>query len=303
MQVNSVDKIQQIPTNKTKKSKTAIALGGTVGMLPSAYIFKDGVKLKSDQILKLGAQYVSNIMPEFDTFENIRNVAQQAMKDTGLATKGIKIRSVNSQNINEITNELINAMGKQPFGKNTAINASKYFEYGANAAYVPNLKNIYISEKGCYSSVFHEMGHAMNNQFSKIGNILQKGRLLVPYNVPILGLGLFAASLLHKVKQETEGQPKSGWEKTKDFVKNNVGKLTFLSFVPTLIEEAMASFKGINIAKKYLPKDQIVQLTKNYQKAFKTYGLVAVLTSAGIGLGNLIAQAIQNKKDMQKKQA
>lgn len=277
--------------------KTAGALtGATLGGVLPACVFQDSISRVSPEKMKNLADTISTFIPDVDSFDKIKNYADDAMQKTGLSAKGVKLTVANESNIEAISEKLTNAMKKQPFGKRLADKFTDYFKHGANAAYVPNFKEIIISDKKLYSNVFHEMGHALNHNSSKIGAILQKARKLAPMGVPVVGIALFAAGLLHTNKPEQDGVKKSGWEKTKDFVKNNSGKLAFLTMAPTMVEEVMASVKGLKIAKNYLNPSQLSALKGNFAKAFSTYALVGVGIPLLMGLGNIIAEKIQNKK-------
>lgn len=278
-----------------ERSAKAILAGTLIGGIPSALVFRDSISIKSDKCMQSVGSLMQQMMPDVDTFNNIKAAAERAIKDTGLSGKGVSLNVVNSQNSAQVAQELITANKKTPFIKRMAQNFAKMFEVGANAAFEPKSNTVYIGEKGLFSSVFHEIGHAMNYNSSKFMKFVQKARILTSYNIPVLGLGLFAASLFHRVKPESANEPKSLWEKTKDFVKNNAGKITFATFLPMLIEEAAASVKGIKVAKKYLNPAQVSKLTKNYLTAFSSYGLTAVALGAAVGLGNMIAQGIQEK--------
>ena len=67
----------------------------------------------------------------------------------------------------------------------------------------------------------------------------------------MLALPIALIALLKTKKAEGE-QPTGVVDKATDFIKNNAGKLTFATFIPTLIEEAMASIKGNKMAKELL---------------------------------------------------
>ena len=290
--------VQNKTQNKNpKRSVKAIAAGLAVGVIPSGAVLADTVMPKSNSCMQMISRYIQNDMPDVDTFENIKAIAKKAIQDSGLASKGVTLKTVNDKNINEVVNELKTAIKKAPFAKNIADSFTQMFKYGANAAFEPKNNKVYIGEKGLFSSVFHEIGHALNYNSSKTMRFMQKLRNITPYGVPVLGLGLFAAGLFHRVKPESETQPKSLWEKTKDFVKNNSGKITFVSFLPMLAEEGVASIKGIKLAKKYLNPTQIKRLNKNYLSAFKSYAQVAVVLSAAIGLGNILAEHLQKKEN------
>ena len=291
--INSVGRKSTEDLNIQKRSAKAIAAGSAVALVPSAVVMADALLVKPDSWMQRISDSIKLDMPDIDTFENIKSVTQKALHDSGLGAKGVSLKIVNAQNLDEVERELVSTMGKQPFSKRISKSFAQMFKYGANAAFEPKYNRVYIGENGLYSSVFHELGHAMNYNNSKILKFMQKARIMTPYGVPVLGLGLLAASLFHKEKPESVQQPKSSWEKTKDFVKNNAGKLTFVTFIPMLAEEAIASIKGIKLAKNYLKPEQILGLKKNYLSAFKSYAQVAVVLSAAVGLGNMLAQYIQ----------
>lgn len=288
--------------NPQKRSAAAISVGAAIGTLPCAYLFKDSITVDSDKKLKMITESMLKISPDIDTFENIKDYAAKALKDSGLEAKGVKIKYVNSSNAAEVADEIVSSAKNAPFVERIAKKFSKMFEYGANAAFNPSNNTIYTGEKAGYSNIFHEIGHSLNRNSSVLMKSMQKASgMLTPYGVPIAGLALFLASLFHRAKPETADKPKSLWEKTKDFVKQNAGKLTLVTFAPMLIEEAIASVKGIKIAKKYLNPSQIAKLSKNYRSNFGTYALTALLISGAIGLGNSIAEGIQIKKNEKNK--
>ena len=142
-----------------KRSAKALIAGSLIGGIPSALVFKQ-------------------MMPDVDTFDNIKAAAERAIQDTGLSGKGVSLNVVNSQNSAQVAQELITANKKTPFIKRLAKNFAKMFEVGANAAFEPKSNRVYIGEKGLYSSVFHEIGHAMNYNSSKFMKFMQKARIL-----------------------------------------------------------------------------------------------------------------------------
>lgn len=289
-----VQSVQQQSWQPSKKNRVMSGmLGAAIATAPSAYVFYDSFSKVTPEKLEKSAATMKALMPEVDTLENIKRYASDALEKTGLASKGVKIKYVNKENANEVAEELAKLSKKEPFGEKMANKVAQVFAWGGNAAFSSPNNKIYIGEKGAYSGVFHEMGHALNHNSSKFFKFLQKARVLTYAGVPVLGIGLFIASLFHKVKPESAEHPKSAWEKTKDFVKNNAGKIALATYIPMLVEEAAASVKGIKIAKNYLNPQQVSKLAKNYTKAFGTYALTAALLSGAIGLGNMISEGIK----------
>lgn len=287
--------------NNSQSSKwqnaKAYTAGAAIAIAPSAYLAHDALSKPNPEKLEKLGQAITSFIPEVDTFENIKNYAEKALDETGLRHKGVKINNINDANVKEITEELIKSSGKNPIFKRSINNSMSMFKHGLNASYLPTKKEIFIGEKGAYSSVFHEMGHALNHNSSKIWKIAQKSRLfLTPFGIPVAGLALFGLGLFHKVKPEQDGVQKSKWEKTKDFARKHSGKIAFATMVPMMAEELAASSKGLKIAQKYLTPAQLSKLKGNYGKAFSSYAMIGTIIPAAIGLGNIIADKIQNKK-------
>lgn len=295
--LNQVDSLNTREGKISKKRQAAAVLtGGTIATLPAAFVASDLLKTKSPKELKKAADLMRYIAPDIDTFQNVKEIADKVLLESGLKDKGVKIKVVTPENLAMIQEE-ISSFAKNPIDKKTVGNFVNMFEVGANAGFLPKNNSVYITDKSLYSSVFHELGHAMNRNLSKFGLALQKSRMyLTPLGVPVAGLGLFAASLFHKNKPENVDQPKSAWEKTKDFVKNHAGKITFLTTLPMVLEEALATSNGLLAVKKHLDPSQFKALKAGYTKCLGSYVLVSVGLSGAVGLANMIATRIQNKK-------
>ena len=123
------------------------------------------------------------------------------------------------------------------------------FKTNAAVGFLPNTNKIIIPEDALQASVFHEMGHALNANSSKILKTFQKTRVASA----VVPLAVLLISLLNKRKTTDETkETDSPIQKGADFVKRNAGKLTFLSFAPMLFEEGLASLRGQGIAKKFV---------------------------------------------------
>ncbi|MDD3013398.1 MAG: hypothetical protein PHC34_06810 [Candidatus Gastranaerophilales bacterium] len=101
---------------------------------------------------------------------------------------------------------------------------------------------------------------------------------------------------LFKTKKAPNEKTDSTIGKTTDFIKDNVGKLTFMAFVPMLAEEAMASIKGVGFAKKVLDPSLVSKVAKTNKLAYLTYLGVALASSIGISLGVKAKDAIAKPK-------
>ena len=264
---------------KTKKKKPSILLhagAGGVAVLAAGQILV--WRREKAPLSKMLSSALNNAAAFKDEF---KRAAELAFNDSGLVSKGVEC--VNAANL---TSEQITNLSKTFSPKWTeklpnsikekiafrAKDRIRVYVYGDNACFNPRTNQILVNTEKMYVPAFHEMGHAMN-KFSKLGNILQKCRPMQALSVPILAIAAFKP-------QKAEGQKSCGViDSTTTFIKNNAGKLAFAAFLPELIEEGMASFKGAKLAKPHLSSDAFKQLKNAYGKAFLTYLGTAVAMS------------------------
>lgn len=250
---------------------------------------------------------VSSAKP--DTAAKLGEVMADAIRYTHLDKKGFEFidlaKCANAEEATKVAETLIrkeyaadkfaNFLLKNPFTRNkqekALLGEARMFGQGSNAAVLLNTnKMIMNSEKIGYAG-FHEIGHALNRNFSKVGKALQKMRIpmqLVP------GVLLMTALLTNK--HTDENRPQNFWQKTTQFVKNNVGKLTALTFVPTILEELMASHKGMKLAKGMLDKSQLKHVAKTNIFGALSYIGAAVAISYAANIANKVRDDIVEKR-------
>lgn len=150
---------------------------------------------------------------------------------------------------------------------------NKDIKAGLNACYVPSQKIVKLNtDKACISG-FHELGHAMNNLKGKFTNILQKCRYP----------GYTIAGLMGTVALFSTPKPKEAPKNFEDHIRDNCGKIAFIAMLPTVAEEALASYRGVKLAKKSgLNKSLIKNLKKFYSKALLTYTGNAAITGLAV---------------------
>lgn len=197
---------------------------------------------------------------EFTSSQNVRNIAAQMVNDNKL--NGIKVCYINDIN-------------KADFANTVLANEIEVVAKGKNAFYANDF-NLAVAPDKKPSLILHELGHACNAK-KPFMRLLQKSRRYATSAPMIL---LVLSRLFGKDK---DGKP--------NFINRNAGILGFAAFLPTIIEEAAASIKGINAIKK-VPKNLLEGklntkiLKRNYLLALGTYIL------AGVGLGVASKQAI-----------
>lgn len=308
MNINRVDAVVPnygMKNQETKNPKVAPSIGAGAAGVVLGSMANSGIthisKIPNKHIMKS----IQNMCAEHkDCFEQVKGAVNQALKDKGVLEKGVKIIDVTTKQGQEAISgimqqelkghKLIGRMPQQAQEFASEIFGS-IFKSGQNAAYLPNTKTVALAGDKLGLTVFHEAGHAINANASKIGRALQACRGASLLSIPISMIALFK-------RPKAEGQkPEGAVDKATTFVKKNAGKLTFATFLPMLIEEGMASIRGCKIAKTVNP--EVFKATcKVNGLAYLTYLGLAVASSIGIA----VARNIRDKfaiKSMNKKQA
>lgn len=144
---------------------------------------------------------------------------------------------------------------------------------GYNACYVPDTKKIILNGEKATISGFHELGHAMNHLNGGFGKILQKLRKPGMWLAGVMGTIAFLGS----------NKPKGAKKDLKDKIVNNSGWIAFGAMMPVVAEEALASHKGMKIAKQAgLAKPLVNNLKKFYGKALLSYIGYALVTGLSV---------------------
>lgn len=242
---------------------------------------------------------------------------QKAFINSGLSQKGINIVDINSKNVKTVISDTITKAENftQNIYKKLGIDISviknkektrakwKYILFGESskdkltnalcqiykgnsAGFHPASKSVYVNKEKMGFSVFHEMGHAVNATEKGIRKVLSYGRQGTALLVPIL----LVAALLKKRQPESDAEPKKVQRK-KNFLKDNIGILSFACMLPTVAEEGLASINGAKLAKNVMNVDMYKKLNKINAKAFGSYAILAAL----IGIFTQLAVNIKDK--------
>ena len=199
---------------------------------------------------------------EFTSEENVHKVANKMLFDNRLEDK-VAVGYINHQN----KSQFIDACGPQ------WADSFETVARGDNAFYADGLK-LAVAPKEKPSLMLHELGHAINSSKGKFMQFLQKSRGWATAVPTVL---LIANGLMGK---EKDGK--------KNFIERHAGLIGFSAFLPTIIEEGMASLRGIKAAKVLGNKANLNVLKRNYGLAWGTYVL------AGVGLGLAAKQSVTN---------
>jgi hypothetical protein len=239
-----------------------------------------------------------------DEFKTVENAIKTTIEKSGLAEKGVGIVKATAENADEISKIMTKELDNNFIMKHLPEQIKGFVETifhsmvesGKNAFYTFKSKKIIMPEKELSLALFHEAGHAANQNLSTIGKALQKCRGLTLLAFPISMIALW------KTKKAPNQEPKSTTDKTTTFIKENAGKLTFATFIPMLLEEGLASIKGNNFAKKVLSPELARKVSKTNALGFSTYVGLAALSSLGIYLGTKVKDAIAKPKLVEQKE-
>ncbi|HNW26099.1 MAG TPA: hypothetical protein PLG15_00175 [Candidatus Gastranaerophilaceae bacterium] len=269
-----------------------VAAGSLISRLPSVLL--NQVSMLSEK------KYKKLIQLNADEFKNVQEAVNKTFSSSRLSEKGVSILEVTQKNIKEVTEAI-----KATIDKNMRFRSKEFREMwtkievettmsGDAAQYLTESKKILFDKKSLMSA-FHEIGHAVNGNLSKMGKIMQKCRSLSFLAVPIALIALL------KNKKSPDEKPKNKIDKFTDFIKRNAGKLTFISALPMLAEEALASIRGNSFAKKALSPDLAKKVAKANFAGFCSYLGLVVASSIGIFLGIKVRDAIVKPKNVEDK--
>ncbi len=196
-----------------------------------------------------------------------------------------------NKEVSDAYEEAIDSKAKQVF---------QQIKIGLNACFIPNSNKILVPDKHLQTSVFHEIGHAMNANGSVFLKALQKCRPLAKF-VPA---AVLLISLLNKRPKKSEKldntTTKNKLQNTADVIKDNAGLITGLSMLPMLLEEGIASLRGQNLAKNLVKEGS---LSKELFKKIKLTNLGGFASYATAIAAAIVTceMAIKIKDKIQKK--
>lgn len=153
-------------------------------------------------------------------------------------------------------------------------------------AFFDHSKNIIVTGKDQYSSLFHEIGHAMIENKTVLLKKLQRFR----GHYSILSLALYAL-LSQRPKQNDDDQSFGSIINKSDVV------VSLLAFSPELITEAKASQEGLKFLKQKL-SDGIIEksLYKNIKKSYITCFATYLFIPVSIILIDMLRNSANNAR-------
>ncbi len=306
-----------------------------LGYFGAAYTLS-GVRLLLSLPLGLAVMMGLKKYPEKNSGE-IAEAAQNVLKQTGLDKKGLRLFFADQGNENLLTKQVYRTILKsQPksafarFKQNMTekmlkgytrkisklmpdnkdlqnINLKTVYKFiskfyssmirkGLNAFYLSKT-NFAATARNKASLIFHEIGHASTANSSRLAKRLQGLVRRMP-KLAMLPLGLIA--FCHTNIKSKPASEKSKFTKTMDFVKDNAGKIVTLSFLPLVAEEALASFKGVNYARKVLGNKQAAKIGLLYTLALSSYAGTALISGYAMKVASKVRDKIVYPNEYQR---
>ena len=138
----------------------------------------------------------------------------------------------------------------------------------------------------------HEIGHFLNRDL-KTGGIGYYARISKGLKLRQLKSCILLISIL-KNKKEAGEKPIGIIDKTTTFIKDNCGKLAFLTGVPVIIEEAYASVNGQKLAKEFASEKVMKNLVKHNCANLSSYILRALLLGFEVYMASKISDYVKD---------
>lgn len=253
-----------------KRSETEAVAGYVLATAAAGIIWKALPSFSNPFLKQMKKEHANN--------EHYKDAFIKALNESGLEKKGVK----------KINMEFTPAERIQT-GKGGTVKFAD-IKAGLNACYVPKEKWVLINENKATISGFHELGHAKNHLMSKFGRLLQKCRQP----------GYVIAGLMGTVAIFSHSKPKEAKRGVFDFIQDNCGKIAFLAMMPTVAEEALASIKGVNMAKDAgLEAKYVKNLKKFYGKALLSYLGYALVTGFSVFAASKITEYFTRPKKIE----
>lgn len=147
-----------------------------------------------------------------------------------------------------------------------------YYTHVGNGQVLPNSV---VVGKDSFSSLFHEIGHAVEENKTTFLKQLQHGR--GHYTEVALGLYMLM-SMMPKKNDYYQDENQGIGSKIAHFLSHNDAVIPLLAFSPELITEAKASLYGLKFLKGKLGKDAPLykNISKSYLTCFATYLFIPV---------------------------
>lgn len=228
-----------------------------------------------------------------------KSAIDEVVKKTGLDKNGLKILDATEENKLLVKDALIESLPsniQKLYKKNTGIKnyldnyllnkMTKILIKGKNAVHIIKTGTIILNKDLMSTAAFHEMGHYINRHKSVAGKILNSLR------IPATFVTCAAVTCALFKRKKADGEKTTGlFDKSTTFIKNNCTKLAFISTLPVLLEEGLASINAAKIAKKALAPAYLNKMNKFNTASWITY----LGTTIGVTASTAIVSQIMDR--------
>jgi hypothetical protein len=283
---------------QTYKKNTGKTVAGVIAAGTTASVITHSQKKFLNQ------QIIKDLKKDVPLFDNSALLSQvkEAFQKSKLKDFGVKIMETTPENEARISAAIEKSLpewvSKLPKQIKDGLYANLQSEAqtimkGGNACYIPKAQTIVVNSEKMGWASFHEMGHALNKNCSKIGKVLRKMR------TPGLILSSIAMAVAIFKRKKVEGEQTKGTvDKATTFIKNHATGLAALGTVPLLAEEGLASIKGAKLAKGIISPENYKVLNKLHGKAWLTYAAIAGGTILATYVAGKVRDAIAKPKQV-----
>ena len=292
--------------NKETKNKKPSLWAKVGGFFAGSAVFG----LVNRPLQKITSKSYSNFLekiPQSLSLGDTEKVAKVMVEKSGIGKKGFKHMYINGNNVDEAAKVMEKEFSSIPIiGKkmNSLWNLvgstmAEMISEGKDARFFPNQKIAMAGEKSP-EGILHEIGHAINTKSGKfVKGLITTNRVLAK----VAPAAILLVGLLHTNNNEDK-KGKGFLTKSADFIKDNAGTLAFLSAVPMLFEEGLASAHGLKYARKVLGKTaKLGGVRKRFAAGFASYAVPAGITALAINAGIWVRDKIVQPKPVNAKQA
>ena len=252
-----------------QRSQASAEVGAILATVASAAVMK--------ALPSFSNPFLKQMVKEHDKNHLYKDAFYKSVQNSNLKEKGLEVIDTFFSNSDKV---------KINMGLESEI-VNKDIKAGLNACYAPGNRKIFLNADKATISGFHELGHAMNHLNSKTGRFLQALRRP----------GYALAGIMGTVAMFSRRKPKEANRDFQDFLQDNCGKIAFIGMLPTVIEESMASYKGVKMAKEAGLKEPLIKnLKKFYGKALLSYAGYAVVTGLSVFAASKIMEIFTRPK-------
>ena len=242
-----------------------------------------------EKILKLG-----------EKLQNIFETKLDYAPEDSDAINALKTELSSSHTMKRLTKHPVFSDMKDTITETAAKIQGYIFKEGMNACFLPHANAIITPDKSLQTSIFHEMGHAMNANGGAVLKSLQKMRPMAT----IVPAFVLASALLNKRKTTDEklknNSLKNRVQNVRDGVKRHAGLISAAAMLPMVVEEGIASIRGQGVAKNLVKDGLLSPETLKKIKLTNLGGFTTYFTTM-IAVGLATKFAVQVKDKIQEK--